>query len=321
MMDRSKSSGIWLAAMLLLLAGAAISGRDDRAARSTALAQPPVLMQPTTGPDDPMQPPPMPDEEDSESAKIRKLTSAEINRIRFMELRGMRMRTEQPDRVTVKIPRAVVDDFLVEMEGDDAFKGEQARREFRKLTPAQKLHAIAIYRGAPYANRVEILSDPEVFVEFRKQVMPTVLQSCATAGCHSPGAGEEVRFTFFKDPKKSPETTYANFILLNDLFVDGNPVINRDHTEDSLLLTYLLPAKDVKPELRHPGEAGPKPAFQSRGALGYKRIQKWIAALKHPAADYDVHFIKPQAPAPEDEPMDAPPETTQGAVEPPTRKP
>jgi hypothetical protein len=237
------------------------------------------------------EPPPPPIED--YTVDFRKLTSKEINRVRYMELRGMRMRTDLPDRVTVKISKETVDDFLVAMEGNEDFKGEASRREFRKLMPPQKLHQIATYMKEPYADKVEILTDPEVFVEFKKNVMPQVLRGCATTGCHAPGSGDAVKFRLFKDPKKTAETTYANFLILNDVGIGQQRVINRAQVSDSLLLTYMLPPEDVKPELRHPGKSMGKPIFRGRGALQYKRLEHWISSLKNPPSDYGVYLVKP----------------------------
>jgi hypothetical protein len=240
---------------------------------------------------------------------LRKLTREEINRIRYMELRGMRLRTNQPDRVTVKIPRQTIDEFLVDMEGHPDFRGERSRRAFRKLTAPQKLHHIAYYKGAKYADKVEIKSDPEVFVEFRKQVLPIALRGCAKPSCHaSTNEDETIRFRLFKDPKKTPATIFADFIVLNDLEVGVCRVIDRSQPENSLLLTYMLPPKDVKPEMRHPGGFELKPVFRSRKTAGFRRIQKWIASLKHPQEKYGVRLVPSrQDPAtPPDDPAQEP---------------
>ena len=232
------------------------------------------------------------DDENVGTRYLRKLTKKEINRIRFLELRGMRLtQSEQPDRVTVKVPQAVVDDFLLEMQGEPDFSNEAGRREFRKLTPPQKLHIIAKRKGEEFAEKVEIQSDPEVFVEFRKHVMPTIIRGCAMAGCHAPGMEEETRFSLFKDPKKAANTTYANFIVLNELAVDEYPLINRSQPENSLLLSYMLPIKDVRPVLRHPGKEELRPLYQSRNAPAFRRIERWIASLKHPKSDYGVRLL------------------------------
>jgi hypothetical protein len=223
---------------------------------------------------------------------MRKVTPEEINRIRFLELRAFRLAaTDAPDRVTVKIPKKTVDDFLLEMEGHKDFLGEPSRREFRKLTPPQKLHYIAKYQGDAFIDRVKIESDPEVFLEFRKRILPTVLRGCATSGCHNMSYDESARFGLYKDPKKLNEKIYANFVLLSELQYDGMSVINRTQPDNSLLLTYMLPPKEVKESMRHPGAVELRPIFQTRAAPNYKRIERWIASLRQPAPSYGVSMI------------------------------
>lgn len=249
--------------------------------------------------------PPLDEEGSGEepTAGFRKLTPQEINRIRYMELRGMRGSnlSEQPDRVTCKIPRQVIDDFLLEMEGQADFitamtgnrdaGWQRARQAFRKLTAPQKLHQIAYYKGVKYADRVEITADPEVFVEFKKSVLPVLLRGCASSTCHGSANREDLRFVLRNDPKKSAAVLYANFLMLNEIDVNGRPLIDRAQPENSLLLTYMLPVADVKPEMRHPESVKYKPVFQTRTSPGYRRIQSWIRLLKHPAEDYGVRLL------------------------------
>lgn len=256
-----------------------------------------TLMSRQAGGFQPTDPPPTGDsssgdEEFPDTAVIRKLTKKEISRIRFMELRGMRLSAaDQPDRVIVKIPAAVVDEFLTEMQGEPDFSTDAGRREFRKLTPPQKLHVMAKRTGEAFADKVDIQTDPEVFVEFRKQVLPTIFKGCATSGCHSPGNEAQSHFSLYKDPKKSAATTYANFIVLTELGVGDYPLLNRTQPENSLLLTYMLPAKDVKVPMRHPGKEEIRAQFQTANAPTFRKIERWIASLKHPQPDYGVRLL------------------------------
>lgn len=232
-------------------------------------------------------------EKDTAPTGLRKLTFEEISRIRYLELRGMRLKTDRPDRVTVKIPPETVTEFLRDMEGDPDFQGKRAVRDFHKLTPPQKLHRIAYYQGAKYADKVKIMSDPEVFVSFRNRVLPAVQRGCAAPSCHAATNDDErVRFRLFKDPKRSPETTYANFIMLHDIAFGGYKVIDRAKPEESLLLTYMLPVKDVKSDMRHPGGIELTPLFRTANASGYRQIIRWIKSLKHPAEDYRVRLYR-----------------------------
>lgn len=332
-MTANRGRLVWLVGVFLLAASALLG--ETRNVDSA----PPVLSDPQPKPGKPgggagggpgatgpAKGEPGADDDDTDDAladrppPLVKLTKSQINKLRYMELRGMRIhKLPTPDRVSVKIAREVIDDFLLEMEGHEDFGGKKHRKAFLKMTAPQKLNVIAHYRGAAYADRVEIKNDPEIFVEFRRNVMPIVQRTCATTGCHGQTNQNAAGFRLFKDPKRTSPTTYANFVVLNELNINGHPMVNRSHPDDSLLLTYMLPEKDVPVELRHPGGVKFKPVFQKRKAMGFERISRWIAALKHPAEDYGVHIISsPDEPVPDEPAPDEPEPPTQPA---PTDRP
>jgi len=283
----------WLVGLFLLGAAGLWVGVRDVESAPLAPGDPPVT--PAGGASDPGADDADPvDPLADRPPPLVKLTKSQVNRIRYLELRGMRInKLPKPDRVAVKIPREVLDDFLLDMEGHEDFRGKKSRKAFLKMTAPQKLNVMAHYRGAAYADRVQIKNDPEIFKEFRRNVMPVVQRTCSTTDCHGPANQQAVGFRLFKDPKKTAPTTYANFVILNEVSVKGLPLIDRSQPANSLLLTYMLPTKDVPLEQRHPGASKLKPVFQKRKALGFKRIARWIAALKHPAEDYGVHIIRP----------------------------
>jgi hypothetical protein len=250
---------------------------------------------------------------------LRELTPEEINWIRFMELRGMRLKTSQPDRVKAEVPRETVERFLTEMaddpqfrEDDYPFRSKKNQKEFRKMTSAQKVHWIARYSQTKFADEIEIKSDPEVFVTFKKQVLPMIVRTCAKqSGCHaSTGEDESIQFRLFEGTKRPARRLYANFLMMNDTHVEDLPMIDRSRPTDSLLLTYLLPADVTKSASRHPGKDTFKPPFKSRKAPGFRRIEQWIRSLKHPAEDYGVRL----APRPYGEDAGFPDEDEAGAA-------
>jgi hypothetical protein len=268
-------TGCFVGVALLSAPHAAVAAFDE---------PPPVDTMDGPLPDDP------PPDKTGLAPEPRKLTEEEVNRIRYMELRAMRG-LRGVDRVTVKVPRDTANDFLVEMTGHDDFKGKRAKKNFLKQTPPQKLHTIAVYQGASYVDRVKILTDPEIFLQFRKHVMPQVIRGCATSGCHVSTNEKAYGFKLFNDPKLTPETTYANFITLNDITLSGDRMIDRNAPENSLMATYMLPHDEVPVEYRHPGNIEYRPLFQSARHPRYRRILSWIGSLKIPQEDYGVRLI------------------------------
>ncbi len=252
--------------------------------------------------------PPEPDADDpaladdaaADEEGLRELTPEEISRIRFMELRGMRLKTSRPDRVKAKVPRETVERFLAEMaddpqfrDDDYPFRSKKNQKEFRKMTSAQKVHWIARYSQTKFADEIEIKSDPEVFVTFKKNVLPIIVRTCAKQpGCHASNSEDEsIRFRLFEGARRPAPRLYANFLMLNDTEVEDLPLIDRSQPTDSLLLTYLLPPEVTKSASRHPGTDSFKPPFKRRKAPGFRRIEQWIRSLKHPAEDYGVRLV------------------------------
>lgn len=278
-------AAVSIAVIALGLFGA-IYGLSHPAAAHAAYDDPPPPDKDEPLPDDP------PPDKTGLAPEPRRLTDEEINRIRYMELRAMRG-LRGVDRVTVKVPRDTANDFLVEMTGHEDFKGKRARKNFLKQTPPQKLYTIARYQGAKYVDRVEILTDPEIFLEFRKRVLPQVIRGCSTSGCHVSTNERAYGFKLFNDPKRTPDAIYANFITLNDFKTEADSMINRNDPEKSLLATYMLPHDEVPVQYRHPGDVEYKPLFQSARHPRYKRILAWIGSLKIPQEDYGVQLIPP----------------------------
>jgi len=218
---------------------------------------------------------------------IDRITPEMINRIRFMELRAARAkRQDNPeqlvDRVSVQISPETVNKFLVLKQGDFSFRGDAARKRFLAMTPAQKLAVIAWWvrdtnDEFQFADDVRIQRDPEILVDFRKRIQPTLLANCASAACHG-SLDPSNKFRLFNDPKRRDQMTYANFLTLRQWLVNDQPLINRDKPDDSLLLTYVLPESESRHP--HPRTADFRPLYQKRAARGYRNLHDWIASLR-----------------------------------------
>lgn len=220
-------------------------------------------------------------------ALIDQITPETINRIRFMELRAARAKRQGDpeqlvDRVSVQISPETINKFLVLKQGDFAFRGDEARKRFLAMTPAKKLAVIAWWVRDTndeflFADDIKIQRDPEILVDFRKRIQPTLLANCATAACHA-SADPKNKFRLFNDPKRREQMTYANFLTLRQWLVNDLPLINRDKPDDSLLLTYILP--DSESRFPHPRTADFRPLYQKRSARGYKLLHDWISSLR-----------------------------------------
>ncbi len=231
--------------------------------------------------------------------RFRKLTPEEINRVRFMELRTLRLRDEREvDRVRVLIPRDVSTAFLDDMAGRPRFEGREARRRFLRLRPEQKLAIIAHESKDKYADRIQIRTDPEVFFDFRTRVMPIILRGCATSKCHGGSNAPDTGFVLYDDLHRSADTTYTNFLALDEYVLDKKEgedtkryyMIDRGRPNDSLLLAWLVRSDQTPMRVKHPGDKPIKEVFLNQSKPGYRLIRDWIDDLDVPRPDFRVRL-------------------------------
>lgn len=244
--------------------------------------------------------------DDAPADGTRVLTKDEVNRIRFKEL--LTFRVQQPDepdsweRIRVNVPRAVAEEFIKAMSGKRFYEGPEARQRFMKLSPDRKLHEMARESGEQFMDKVEIRADPEVFLDFRRRVLPRIMQGCATANCHGGVAGDKIGLKLINDPKKSELMTYQNFLLLDEITFDYQQgadrrryyMIDRARPAESVLLAWLTRADQTSVPVAHPGDAKVEPIFVNTRNAGYQGIHEWIDSLRLPRPDYGV-VLRPHA--------------------------
>ena len=228
----------------------------------------------------------------------RKLTKAEINRIRFHELRALREKGREPvpDTCTVNIPRTVIEDFLRDVAGEEQYKGREGRERFLKLSPERKLAEIAVNKaGVKYIDKIEIKTDPAIFLEFKTKVLPIVMRGCASSNCHGGADAEKTGLRLFNDARRTAGSVYTNFVLLDEYESGKFAMIDRGQASRSLLLCWMMPPDQSPPEIpRHPGNAKIKPIFQNRNNPTYEALEFWIRGLRLPHPDYGVR-LRPAA--------------------------
>lgn len=229
------------------------------------------------------------------------LTKKDINRIRYMELKTLRVNKVSPERVQSRVPRDVMLSFLKDMQGRDPETGPDAewtgKEDYLKASPDMKLAILARFSDDKYIDQIEIRTDPEVFVVFKNKVMPALMNGCATSHCHGGIEAEKTGLRLFNDPKKSAEALYTNFLAIDQTQIDHGKgeesrrfyMFDRSRQEDSLLLAWLLsPDKLPSNGPHHPGEVKIKPVFHSKDDRGYQLIEDWIGSLRKPHPDYGV---------------------------------
>ncbi|HLL88371.1 MAG TPA: hypothetical protein VK324_03625 [Tepidisphaeraceae bacterium] len=162
--------------------------------------------------------------------------------------------------------------------------------DFNSMSPADQ--ALAILRwGAPEMKKdVQILSDPQSVMEYRRNIQNRLLQGCATAGCHGTTSGGG--FVLFA-PADNDQTTYSNYLILQTYAktIGGKQykMVDRLQPEDSLLLQYGLPRQIAS--LDHPDVAGAtwNGIFRGKNDPTYITVGRWMGRMLPPVVpDYGV---------------------------------
>ncbi len=187
----------------------------------------------------------------------------------------------------------------------DEFYGadRQARARFMNLPRAERARFILSQTADPGARRyepyIQINSDPAIFDEFERNVLPILSEGCASAQCHG---GENARgFRLFTGRRLSKNQVYTNYLILNNFKRDGRKgpesLIDRANRRNSLLLFYGL-ANPVVNELTpgvHPTPI--EPVYRHERDPRYVRVLHWIEMLSVVPPDYGID-VSPVPPAP-----------------------
>ena len=216
----------------------------------------------------------------------------DIQRLRYAELNP-----DRPERVQVRFHNRVTAEFVDLMVQQGKFN-RRGRTAFLRSKPAEKLFIMLQQDPEAYRDDIEIRSDPIVFAQFRKRILPTIMTGCATAMCH--GGVRAPVFRLHGRKTRTERLVYTNFLILHSLTaqlepeVRGRPLINRDRPEESLLLDYLLP----RAMARHPHPTDIDPIVRSKRDAKYLMVLQWISRLD-PRPNYDLDWRPPgQEPAP-----------------------
>ena len=138
-----------------------------------------------------------------------------------------------------------------------------------------------LYKIDPYNTAIKddiiIKTDPRFMIEFRSRIWPIVAKHCAAAQCHG-GDKPKGGLKLFNIPGKNEKVDYTNFLILDMFASGGKRMLDRDHSDLSLLLQYGLPPEQSR--FDHPVKI--TPPFRSRKDPVYRRVLSWINSLSGP---------------------------------------
>jgi hypothetical protein len=218
------------------------------------------------------------------------LTPEEVNRIKQVEF------SPADEKLRINFKNDVIKKYL------EANPNEEARTfaAFNKLPKPEQAFRI-IKHGGELAKDVEIAGDPAIFMSYRRDVLPLVLQNCATSSCHGGSNEASAKFGLIS-PAADQTTVYTDFYVLQTtkqklegagdggMFAPAMAyMINRNQPEKSLLLQYGLPANSA--EMKHPQARGYTPLFQKGTAdPKYAAVKNFIGSLNRLEPDYGIDF-------------------------------
>ena len=209
----------------------------------------------------------------------------EVMWIRLMEI-GWR---DQRAKITYK--NNALDKYINSVQGKSISGWDTQHKEqiFRRLPPYAQVMEILRYR----ANDSELLkdiwvsSDIAMMQQFETQIWPVIRKSCGDTKCHGSHEGKAgLRFTPVRNDARV-EGKYTNFAILSGFVVGNDRLIDRENTENSLLLKFGLDGNVS--DKRHPKDIKPM-LFKSRKDPAYKKMWAWIESLSRPLhPDYHIN--------------------------------
>lgn len=220
------------------------------------------------------------------------LTAEQINLIKVFEL-------DLSAEPNVIIPRDLVKKLLDEYASNPLIPASrEGKDEILKQPAVRTLDLMFRLKARDYYDKVKVIDQPEPMRKFRDDVhRVTVLNGCATSECHGGTEGGRLILSAYR-PNADP-TLYTNFYILQKFRTKaGDPLINWDQPEKSLLLQLALP-RDIS-RFRHPivernGKDIWRPSLSGPDDRRFQAAVDWIKAMYRPRPDYTVEYepLKP----------------------------
>lgn len=217
------------------------------------------------------------------------ITDEDIQKLKLFELRSDLRREE----LRVRFKRSGRQrELAIEVLEELRLRPDFDRRWEEVLTRGtveEKFALILRETGYKYADRIEIVNDPEVFRVFRRRVLPMLTRGCAGSGCHGGVHAREFRFP--GGATSGEQYAYAVFALLDRMETSKGPLIHRDLPEQSVLLSFLLPQEETI-HGHPPVGRGPRfrPVARRPDDPNYRVVLDWIDSLAMPRPDYQLAY-------------------------------
>lgn len=207
------------------------------------------------------------------------LTPEQINLIRVYEVD-----LEQKPRISIA-PQAIEAFFERYGDRDDVPRGKRERSEFKRLPGHEQLDVFFKVQARDLYDQVNVRTEPEALSQYRRSVNN---QYVARYFAPSFAQGQIAGLVLLSSRPDDETEAYTNFYLLSAFSYEGNPLIDRDEPESSLLLQWGLVRDAAK--FPAPDIAGWKPKFRSPQDADFRRYVDWIDSLFDGEPDYSITY-------------------------------
>ena len=177
---------------------------------------------------------------------------------------------------------------------------EDSRKGLINGEAIEILKLMFAHRAREFYGLVNVQAEPNSLQQFRQAVHDAwLVPRCGMLACHGgPDAG---RFRLLRAGRLNDRIRTSNLLILDELVLDGVPMIDWRNPIQSTLIQYALPREHAARP--HPDVAAWKPALKTPDSHRARLATKWIESmLRDPRPEYPVQAPIVATPNPTDTP-------------------
>ena len=217
----------------------------------------------------------------SNSPLPRTLTDEEVNLIRVYEID-----LQNPPHLLV--PRNAIRELIDAYETSSLVPDTEA--EQASLFQADSIDVVRLMfrlRARELYPNIEVIGEPTALRLFRERVHDTwLMNNCSTSRCH--GGSSSGRLRMLRSGVATDRVRYTNLLILDRFRTDeGQPLLDWDNPEQSLLVQYGLPRNETSTP--HPPVPGWRPLFTGRQKALKDGAVLWMdSMMQSPRPEYPI---------------------------------
>ncbi|MBC03997.1 MAG: hypothetical protein CMJ34_11960 [Phycisphaerae bacterium] len=191
----------------------------------------------------------------------------------------------------VHVAPQVIRDLLETYGASPLIPGDSSgRTRLFRADPMEIVDLMFKLKAREFYPRIEVKSEPPSLNLFRQRVHDAwIIPNCATSRCH--GGLDGGRLFLHRRGSKSERVRYTNLLILERWNELGQPLIDWEDPERSLIIQYGLPRNDAR--FPHPDVKGWRPVFTPGNHRVLRDSLRWIESMYRPRPGYPVEYEAP----------------------------